>query len=127
MNKSKINIVSIDKLTLSEFLIKVNTKVNNRKRKNGWRLRAWVYFINNNILTCPVSGLVVSYCSLDRVDHVKSEVSSTYHYNFYSQDGQHITVDHKIPKSMGGSNHFENLQPMLEIENSKKGNDLIYL
>lgn len=39
-------------------------------------------------------------------------------------DIEKLTLDHKIPRSKGGSNRFENLQTMCGDCNSRKGNKL---
>jgi 5-methylcytosine-specific restriction endonuclease McrA len=45
----------------------------------------------------------------------------SFHIDLYTEDLQLITVDHIHPKSKGGGNELENLQPMCENCNSKKG------
>jgi len=115
---------SVRKLTLQEFLevMKINPKPN-KPHKISLRKRHWIFLIENNILTCPASGKVVSYCSLD-----KDVYNGSFHYNFYSEDGEMFTIDHKKPISRGGARgNFDNIQPMVQFENSKKGNELIYL
>lgn len=44
------------------------------------------------------------------------------HWDVYTDDLYPLTVDHIIPKSLGGSNDLENLQPMCSGCNSAKGN-----
>ena len=114
---------SIRKLTLNEFLEEIKINKNPLKpHKISYRKMHWKYLIENNMLTCPVTGKVVSYCSLDEDVYCHS-----LHYNFYSEDGEMFTIDHKIPISKGGKKYgFTNIQPMIQFENSKKGNELIY-
>lgn len=44
------------------------------------------------------------------------------HLDVYDDDFYPLTVDHIIPKSLGGSNELENLQPYCYDCNNKKGN-----
>ncbi len=44
----------------------------------------------------------------------------SYHIDLYTKDFKLMTVDHRIPKSKGGSNKLENLFPMCTEHNSLK-------
>ncbi len=44
------------------------------------------------------------------------------HLDVYDDDFYPLTVDHTIPKSLGGSNDLENLEPFCYDCNNKKGN-----
>lgn len=107
---------SLQKLTLKEFVELFEYKiVSNRKRM-------WLHLIKTNQLICPASKKSVAYCSYDIKENV-----NTYHYNFYSEDGELFTIDHKIPISLGGKkNNLDNIQPMVFEENMKKRNNLIF-
>lgn len=107
---------SIKILTLKEYLSVFKELPDYKK---SFRKQAWVHLITRNKLTCPISRLKVNYCSLDVDIKGNSE-----HYNFYSKYGQLITIDHIIPKSKGGKDSFDNIQPMLSIENSRKSNSV---
>lgn len=53
------------------------------------------------------------------------------HIDLYTEDFRLMTIDHIIPKSKGGSNNLDNLDPMCEKCNTKKGdkfnNNIEYL
>ena len=52
----------------------------------------------------------------------------TFHYNFYSEDDELFSIDHKYPISKGGSKYsVDNIQPMIMLENFKKENKLIFI
>ena len=44
------------------------------------------------------------------------------HLDVYDDDFYPLTVDHTIPKSLGGTNNLENLEPFCYDCNNKKGN-----
>lgn len=104
---------SLRKHTLDEFVYLCSQMFRISPRK-----RQWLKLIAAKKLQCPVTDLKVSYCSYDITP------MSTYHYNFYSEDGQLFTVDHIIPKSKGGSEmKLKNLQPMIGKYNWRKGTE----
>jgi 5-methylcytosine-specific restriction endonuclease McrA len=43
-----------------------------------------------------------------------------FHVDIYTADFELMTIDHIIPKSKGGTNDLENLQPMCNSCNAKK-------
>ena len=47
-----------------------------------------------------------------------------YHTDVYTQDLKLITIDHIMPKSRGGSNDLDNLQPMCSPCNSRKADHI---
>ena len=118
------NYISIKKLTLLEFLDLPN-QLKGKFGKSNSRKYLWIKLIESGNLTCPVTNKKVDYCSYD---YIKSGNLITYHYNFYSIDGELFTIDHKIPISKGGhKSDVSNLQPMIGKENWKKSDKLIYL
>lgn len=111
---------SIEKLSLIEFLQRMD-KIEPKKIRN--RKMNWIKLIKANKLTCPITNKTVTFCSLDEQ---QNKVKSL-HYNFYSEDGTLMTIDHIIPKSKGGHHtDISNLQPMVEEENYIKGDKLIW-
>lgn len=111
--------ISLRRLTLKEYLIEMTlfSKDVSRRKKN------WITLIENNNLICPVTGKKVSYCSYDM-----ALTGNTFHYNFYSKDGELMNIDHKIPISRGGSKtSHKNIQPMVFRYNCAKGNNMLYL
>jgi hypothetical protein len=74
---------------------------------------------------CSCCGLEGTYMALER--HKKA---THWHFNVYAigPNGKEIqiTLDHTIPRSKGGLSNIDNLQPMCEPCNIKKGNKVGY-
>lgn len=118
---------SIAKFSLEDFiaimdkLVEVNTSNQLRGRKQHW-----YNLITENLLTCPATEKRVAYCSYDVIEHPNPKVQPSYHFNFYSEDDEMFTIDHKMPKSLGGADITDNVQPMIGEINWRKGSELIY-
>jgi 5-methylcytosine-specific restriction endonuclease McrA len=76
---------------------------------------------------CIKCGLVGWYFSLEKHGN---DTTGKFHFNLYGvKDGKPVmmTKDHIVPKSKGGSDRLENLQPMCVDCNSKKADKNIIL
>jgi 5-methylcytosine-specific restriction endonuclease McrA len=45
-----------------------------------------------------------------------------FHIDVYTKEFELMTIDHILPRSLGGKDNIENLQPMCNTCNAKKGN-----
>jgi len=75
--------------------------------------------------TCVTCGLKGRHFRLERHALDKRIARNRFHFNLYAVNGAGqevlMTKDHIIPKSRGGNNKLENLQPMCRHCNEKKG------
>lgn len=91
----------------------------------AWHLNArrskrrdnWVSLIDNNKIVCPATWKEVAY-----VWHDYKESTNSWHYNFYSEDGDMFTIDHIIPIAKWWDRMYPNVQPMIESFNTAKWN-----
>ena len=75
---------------------------------------------------CTKCGLAANIACFEKNNHTKK---GKWHWNFYhrKKSGKEImlTRDHIKPKSYGGNDKIENVQPMCEYCNSRKGNGAV--
>jgi len=86
-------------------------------RMTSWRYRTFA----RKGLKCVRCGIEGKFFSLEK-SHLNDK---RYHFNLYAIEGGKpilMTKDHIVPKSMGGTECFENLQPMCTRCNCNKGN-----
>lgn len=73
-------------------------------------------------------GTKCIHCNRQATVIAKGKGRGSFHWDLYCEepDGNYIplTVDHILPKSLGGSNDIENLQPLCYPCNKKKGNKI---
>lgn len=122
--------ITVGEVAIEDFVSIMDTLFNaegkdvRRSKVMKGRKAHWYKLIMDGNLTCPVTGLEAKLCRLDIVKHKR--VPETYHFNFYSADGDLFTIDHKTPLSQGGRDVYENVQPMIAEFNWEKGSELIY-
>jgi hypothetical protein len=64
---------------------------------------------------------VNEHCKKEGVFLIKAKNSAGgFHVDLYTKDFEMMTIDHIIPKSKGGENTLENLQPMCHTCNTVK-------
>ncbi len=79
--------------------------------KKSWRLRVFLK-----------KGCACVTCKKVGTRLIKSvDKGGGAHWDLFAEDGTMMTVDHILPKSKGGKNNLENLQPMCYDCNTEKG------
>lgn len=63
-------------------------------------------------------------CGIEATQLALGEGRGQQHWDVYTDDFYPLTVDHIIPKSLGGSDNLDNLQPMCCLCNWEKGNGI---
>ena len=82
-----------------------------REFENHPRLSVF-YHKGTNCVCCGLQGTILAE-GLDRKNNI--------HIDLYAKDFNPLTVDHIIPRSKGGTDDLDNLQPMCYLCNTKKG------
>lgn len=82
------------------------------KYKNHKRLRVF-YNKGCKCVECGIEGTILA---------LGKDVGGNTHIDVYTDDLYPLTIDHILPKSKGGSNELDNLQPMCCLCNWAKGN-----
>lgn len=73
-----------------------------------------------------LKGLNCVCCERVGTKLIQGEGRGKLHWDIYCEDGIPMSVDHIVPKSKGGSDHIDNLQPMCILCNRDKGNGDTY-
>ncbi len=91
------------------------------KDNTAAKLRCWIH---NNVKRCngtDKTWLNSVGCTKEEFKaHIESQFVEGMSWDNWTKDGWHI--DHIIPLSRGGTNHYTNLQPLWAIDNLSKGN-----
>lgn len=69
-------------------------------------------------------GTVCVNCGIEGVRLIKRLDNGSVHLDLYTKDLVMMTIDHIIPKSLGGDDSLDNLRPMCSHCNSIRGNAL---
>lgn len=64
-------------------------------------------------------------CGIEATQLALGEGRGKLHIDVYTDDFYPLTIDHILPKSLGGSDNLDNLQPMCCLCNWSKGNGII--
>lgn len=120
--------IKLENFSIEEVLSQVEPYTKEKIRKYFGKYEVKVNSLRLNLfktkgLACVTCGLIGSYFTLE-----KTIRDFRPHFNLYglNEDGEEIlmTKDHILPKSLGGKDTLENLQPMCTICNGLKGNNI---
>ena len=88
------------------------------------RMESLRYQVFQKAVVCVSCGAVGSVFRLQRNDTDKNQPANRAHFNLYALVGDVwvlMTQDHILPRSKGGKDRLENLQPMCAPCNVRKG------
>ena len=94
-----------------------NTEYRLAKNMRAHCARAVRYAMNGEDLNSSSENLGCTYGELKK--HMESQFKDGMTWENYGREGWHI--DHIMPLSKGGSNHYTNLQPLWAADNISKG------
>lgn len=64
-------------------------------------------------------------CSKEGIYLIKAKNNAGgFHVDLYTENFEMMTIDHIVPKSKGGNNDIDNLQPMCHTCNTKKADTI---
>ena len=98
------------------FLEMLDIQLLHTKYSTHKRLRVFHHHgLQCQAANCPKEGIYL----------IKAlNTSNGVHVDVYTKDFELMTIDHILPKSKGGTNDIENLQPMCNACNAKKADKI---
>lgn len=82
------------------------------------------YKNHRRMIVFRLKGCKCVSCGIEGTQLALGEKKGNIHIDLYTDDFYPMTVDHIIPRSKGGSNTLDNLQPMCYLCNIRKGNKI---
>lgn len=114
---------------LNEVLPRVNLEVRKKNAVRRELVRGIQVFLSSlRLQVFATKGVACVACGIKGVFFAaeRSDRSGPFHLNLYAinDEGDEVlmTKDHIIPRSKGGTDDLENLQPMCAVCNALKGN-----
>lgn len=96
------------------------------KRKPYLKAHRRLKIFHKKGVYCVACGWKATHVNISSCKLTKYKENIFYKFTD-SKQKRFLTVDHILPKSVGGTNRLENLQPLCNICNNKKGDQLISL